>query len=93
MTVKDVFAEQLTDFVADLKSHISTQDGQWTVKGFIDIYKNVYTISSDTKIVSKILEIHLFPKILQFAHANDYKIVLADHQNYYPDILLVKAND
>jgi hypothetical protein len=93
MTVKDVFAEQLTDFVADLKSHISTQDGQWTVKGFIDIYKNVYTISSDTKIVSKILEIHLFPKILQFAHANDYKIVLADHQNYYPDISFVKAND
>jgi hypothetical protein len=38
MTVKDVFAEQLTDFVTDLKSHISTEDGQWTVKGFIDIY-------------------------------------------------------
>ena len=93
MTEKECFAEKLTKFVGDLKSHISTEDGQWTVKGFIDIYKNIYTISSDTKIVSKILEIHLFPKILQFAQANGYKIVLADHQNYYPDISFVKAND
>jgi hypothetical protein len=44
MTEKDVFSIQLTDFVTDLKSHISTEDGQWTVKGFIDIYKKVYTI-------------------------------------------------
>ncbi len=63
------------------------------MKGFIDIFKNVYTISADTKIVSKILKIHLFPKILQFAQVNGYKIVLADHQNYYPDISFVKAND
>ena len=33
--------------------------GEWTIKGFIDIYKNIYTISSDTKIVSKILEIRI----------------------------------
>ncbi|OQY43144.1 MAG: type II deoxyribonuclease, partial [Anaerolineaceae bacterium 4572_78] len=40
-----------------------TAQDQWTIKGFIDTYKNIYTISNDTKIVSKILEIHLFPKI------------------------------
>jgi hypothetical protein len=43
--------------------------------------------------VSKILEIHLFPQILAFAQNNGYKIVLAEHQNYYPDISLVKADD
>ncbi len=80
-------------FVSELSGHVSTNDGQWTVKGFIDIFKNVYTISSDTKIVSKILEIHIFPKILAFAQANEYKIVLAEHQNYYPDISFVKACD
>lgn len=93
MTEKEKFARKLEQFVSELRGYISSDNGQWTVKGFIDIFKNVYTISSDTKIVSKILEIHLFPKILAFAQANGYKIVLAEHQNYYPDISFVKAND
>lgn len=93
MIEKEIFAGKLEAFVTELKDHVSTDDGQWTVKGFIDIFKNVYTISSDTKIVSKILEIHLFPKILHFAQANGYKVVLAEHQNYYPDISFVKASD
>ena len=93
MDHKTDFANKLSELVAGLKSHVCTEDGQWTVKGFIDIFRNVYTISSDTKIVSKILEIHLFPRILQFAEENGYKIVLADHQNYYPDISFVKAGN
>ena len=93
MQTKQEFEDQLKGFVKKLQEHISTADGQWTVKGFIDVYKNVYTISSDTKIVSKILEIHLFPKILEFAKENGYKVVLADYQNYYPDISFIKADD
>ncbi|ORU93819.1 MAG: restriction endonuclease [Cycloclasticus sp. symbiont of Poecilosclerida sp. N] len=91
--MKEQFESQLKKFVEDLKKHISTEDGQWTVKGFIDVFQNIYTISSDTKIVSKILEIHLFPKIMEFAEKHGYKIVLAEHQNYYPDISFVKAED
>ncbi len=93
MTAKEEFAGKLVLLANTLKKHVSTEDGQWTVKGFIDIFRNVYTISSDTKIVSKILEIHLFPQILAFAQANGYKIVLAEHQNYYPDISFVKSDD
>ena len=93
MSAKTDFAGKLVQLVNKLKSQVSTDDGQWTVKGFIDIFRNVYTISSDTKIVSKILEIHLFPQILSFAQANGYKIVLAEHQNYYPDISFVKSDD
>ncbi|MGB4499245.1 MAG: EcoRV family type II restriction endonuclease [Methylococcaceae bacterium] len=93
MTKKEKFATQLEAFVSDLKNHISTTDEQWTVKGFIDIFKNVYTISADTKIISKILEIHLFPKVLEFAQLNRYKVVLAEHQNYYPDVSFVKIDD
>ena len=93
MTKKEKFATQLEAFVSDLKNHISTPDEQWTVKGFIDIFKNVYTISADTKIISKILEIHLFPKVLEFAQLNRYKVVLAEHQNYYPDVSFVKIDD
>lgn len=73
--------------------YVSSDDGQWTIKGFIDIFKNVYTISSDTKVVSKILEIHIFPQLLKFAQNNGYKIILAEHQNYYPDITFVDSSD
>ena len=93
ISAKEDFSAKLVQLVNELKGRISTDDGQWTVKGFIDIFRNVYTISSDTKIVSKILEIHLFPQILAFAQASGYKIVLAEHQNYYPDISFVKSDD
>jgi len=93
MQAKIEFEKQLKEFVKTFQSHISSPDGQWTVKGFIDIFKKVYTISGDTKILSKILEIHLFPKILEFASTYGYKVVLADHQNYYPDISFVKEGN
>ncbi|QCL70021.1 restriction endonuclease [Neisseria flavescens] len=88
-TIKQYFENNLRHFVQDLSNEISDSHGKWSIKGFIDIYKNIYTISSDTKIISKILEIHLFPLLVQFATKYGYKIVLAEHQNYYPDISFV----
>ena len=85
----DSFDQALKKFVADLLPYVSTDKGEWTVKGFIDVFKNIYTISSDTKIVSKILEIHIFPEILLFAELNGYKIILAEKQNWYPDLTFV----
>ena len=64
---KQRFLDLLQEFVQELNTYVSTDDGQWTIKGFIDTYKNIYTISSDTKVISKILEIHLFPRIIEFA--------------------------
>lgn len=93
MQTKAEFEASLKEFVNTLTGHVSTDDGQWTVKGFIDAFKNVYTISSDTKIVSKILEIHLFPRILAFAEEQGFAVVLAEHQNYYPDISFVSKGD
>jgi len=91
---KEDFKENLKKFTSKLKDYVSTNTGDWTVKGFIDVYKNVYTISSDTKIVSKILEIHIFPQILQFAEEIGYNIVLAEKQNWYPDLSFVhKSNE
>lgn len=37
--------------------------------------------------MSKILEIHLFAK------ENGYEVVLAEHQNYYPDVSLIKTDN
>ena len=91
--LKAEFKQSLTEFVETLKDHVSTSDDQWAIKGFIDVFRNIYTISTDTKIVSKILEIHLFPKLLEFASRHNYRIVLAEQQNYYPDLSFVSADD
>jgi hypothetical protein len=87
------FEKALNVLVGQLKRYLSTETGEWSIKGFIDVYKNIYTISSDTKIVSKILEIHIFPELLRFAEENGYKIILAEHQNYYPDLTFIHRDD
>ena len=93
LQIKQEFFHALTQFVSSFDEHVSTDNGQWSIKGFIDVFRNIYTISSDTKIISKILEIHLFPRILSFAEEIGYRVVLAEHQNYYPDISFVRANN
>jgi len=90
---KSDFKKELDRFTDKLEKYVSTDNGDWSVKGFIDVYKNIYTISSDTKIVSKILEIHIFPQILQFAEEIGYKIILTEHQNYYPDLTFINKED
>jgi hypothetical protein len=90
---KQDFKKALDDFAEKLRQYVTTETGEWSVKGFIDVYKNIYTISSDTKIVSKILEIHIFPQIIQFAKKTGYNIILAEQQNYYPDLTFVNRQD
>lgn len=87
-TEKIAFGMQLKDFAKTLTSFISKGD-EWTIRGFIDIFKNIYTISSDTKIVSKVLELHLFPHFLSFAESIGYDIELATFQNWYPDLTFI----
>jgi len=89
---KHDFAEQLSDFANTLGDSIAL-DGDWTIKGFIDVFKNIYTISADTKVISKILELHLFPQFLDFARRLEYTLELATYQNYYPDITFVSKHN
>lgn len=90
---KSAFKKELDKFSDKLEKYVSTDNGDWTVKGFIDVFKNIYTISADTKIISKILEIHIFPQLLQFAENNGYKIIFAEKQNWYPDITFVDSKN
>ena len=83
---KEKFIELLRNAVKDFGESISTEDGNWVVKGFVDIHKNIYTISADTKVISKIIELYIFPKIVKFANINNLEIELTKEQNYYPDI-------
>ena len=90
---KKEFLKQLKVFADTLTKYVSSPDNQWTIKGFIDIFQNIYTISSDTKIISKVLEIHLFPKFFEFAEKNNFKLIFAEKQNWYPDISFVSKRD
>ena len=90
---KAEFAASLAKFVSGLSKRVCTEDGQWAIKGFIDLHKNVYSISSDTKVTSKILEIQIFPELLTFASEEDFDLILTEHQNYYPDMSFVSKKD
>lgn len=91
--LKKEFKKKLTSYVTLFNDAVSTSGGDWIVKGFIDIAKNIYTISVDTKVISKIMELLLFPKISQFAEANNFKMVLSKEQNHYPDISFIDTNN
>lgn len=86
---KNNFLNVLQTEVATFNSAVSTSDGDWIIKGFIDIAKNIYTISVDTKVISKIMELLLFPDLAHFAEKHGLKMVLSEQQNFYPDISFV----
>lgn len=83
---KETFFALLTEEVSTYKGCLETVSHDWIVKGFIDIDKNVYTITNDTKIVSKIIEILLIPRLDRFAQKNGLTLELPSKQNFYPDL-------
>ena len=86
------FLKLIQKEVSNFSKSVSTDQGDWIVKGFIDIAKNIYTISIDTKVISKIMELLIFPTICAFAERNNFKIILSKEQNFYPDITFVDEN-
>jgi len=85
----DTFRKDLLGYFDEFQRTLATDSGDWTVKGFIDLYKNIYAVSIDTKVVSKIFELMLFPVISRFAVDREYQMVLSEHQNHYPDISFI----
>jgi hypothetical protein len=83
----------LSSYFDTFHNSLATDAGEWVVKGFIDVYRNIYTISIDTKVVSKIVELILFPILSRFAQEYNYQIVLSEHQNHYPDISLIAPDN
>ncbi|MEA3310476.1 MAG: type II restriction endonuclease, partial [Chloroflexota bacterium] len=90
---KESFRRAFIVYFDKFTQTVATDAGDWVIKGFIDVYQNVYTISVDTKVISKLVELMLIPIISQFAKRYDYEVVLAKYQNYYPDITLIAPDD
>lgn len=90
---KDEFLAKLKHFAGSLSTDIVDENDFWKIKGFIDSSKRIYSISTDTKIISKIIEIQVFPLLLKFARENDFDLILAECQNWYPDVSLVNKHN
>ncbi len=90
---EDNFRELMLAYMEEFQKRIATAEGDWTVKGFIDVYQRIYTLSLDTKVLSKVLELLLLPIIMRFAEDHNYEVILARAQNQYPDISLVSQVD
>jgi hypothetical protein len=83
------FLKYLKEHTLSFAKAVATNEGDWIIKGFIDIYRKIYTISVDTKIVSKVLELLLFPTFVEFAEKHNFSIEFAAQQNFYPDLTFV----
>ncbi|MDR2431269.1 MAG: EcoRV family type II restriction endonuclease [Candidatus Margulisbacteria bacterium] len=88
----DDFQQNLLKHTKDFRKLLATSSGDWSVKGFIDIAKNIYTISVDTKVISKIIELMMFPVLQKFAKENDYEMRFCAGQNHYPDITFISKS-
>lgn len=90
---KHQFLARLQGESDNFNKAVSTPQGDWVVKGFIDIARNIYTISTDTKVVSKVMELLLFPELVRFAEQHDLKMHLAERQNFYPDVTFIDSEN
>jgi len=88
---EDTFLQDIQEEVRKFSAVVASPNGDWVIKGFIDVYRRIYTISVDTKVVSKILELLLLPELLDFAERYDYRMVLSPEQNFYPDMSFVSG--
>ncbi len=88
---KSDFLHALQGVVRTFRNAVTTDNDEWTVKGFVDVERHVYTLSADTKVISKVLELQLFPHLAHFARQHKLTVHLAARQNFYPDISFVDA--
>ena len=86
---RDEFLFALQEHSAAFAKAVTTNEGDWIVKGFVDIYRQIYTVSVDTKIVSKVLELLLFPMFVEFAKQHSLALELCSQQNFYPDLTFI----
>ena len=87
------FERQMREYLPKFRSALANDIGDWVVKGFIDTYRNIYTISADTKGHFQTYRAHVVSAVRsQFARTlwlSNY--ILAEHQNYYPDMTFIDS--
>lgn len=79
-TVREIILEEMENF-------------KWNILGFVDESNNIYPMTSDTKVLSKVFEMKVIPHFVKIAEKlskgnEKCKVIVAEQQNQYPDITL-----
>lgn len=64
---------------------------EWYIKGIVDSKKRLYTISDDTKLISKIFELVSIPIITKAVTPYVISWEIEERQTVYPDLTLILA--
>lgn len=65
----------------------------WDIKGVIDSQKRIYTISNDTKLISKVFELITTPIVMDIAESQDIEVIESDRQTVYPDLTFIMLDE
>lgn len=87
--MKNDFREALLKKIRENMEILQDSKGNWRIKGFISSNNELFTISQDTKVLSKVLEIQIFPLLIEFAAEENLTVELANTQNQYPDVTFI----
>jgi len=62
---------------------------EWNIKGIVDAGRRLYTLSNDTKLISKVFELISFPVIFEALGPYNVKIETEERQTVYPDLTVI----
>ena len=61
------------------------ENGHWAIRGIVDVNENLFPMSHDTKVVSKVLEMQIETHLRDQCEERGWAIFPARSQNEYPD--------
>lgn len=78
------------DFPTAFKKKMLTSSPSFEVVGILSRDEKVYSLGSDTKVISTIFELISRPYVFQVASDYGFKVLEPRQQNYYPDFTLLR---
>lgn len=77
------------DFEKVVRAGFAKVGTEWNIKGVLDGKGNIYAISDDTKLISKVFELIALPVIIEAVSPYVEKCELEERQTVYPDLTLI----
>ena len=78
---------------ARILSSVAGEGLEWRAKGIINDALAIYPMSTDTKLVSKVLELMISVALMEVCRDNGLFIKPAPYQNHYPDFTISDTPD
>ena len=75
-----------------LRKVLCDEDGNWSARGIVDTNKQIFPMTLDTKVVSKIFESQISGPLADLLEG-DAILIEADYQNQYPDFSIHIPNN